>query len=122
MGLAMEMFKDFTFEAAHLLPNVPAGHKCARLHGHTFNVTVTVDGAVDAHTGWIMDFAELKSIAGGVIDELDHRYLNELPDLENPTSENIARWIWTRLTPCITGLSAITVRETCTAGVVYRGD
>jgi len=118
----MEMFKDFTFDAAHLLPNVPAGHKCARLHGHTFSVTVAVDGPVDDRSGWIMDFGELKAIAGGVIDELDHRYLNELPDLDNPTSENIARWIWTRLAPCVKGLSAITVRETCTAGVVYRGD
>jgi 6-pyruvoyltetrahydropterin/6-carboxytetrahydropterin synthase len=118
----MEMFKDFTFDAAHLLPNVPAGHKCARLHGHTFNVTVTVDGPVDDRSGWIMDFGELKTIAGGVIDQLDHRYLNDLADLDNPTSENIARWIWTRLEPCSAGLSAITVRETCTAGVVYRGD
>lgn len=118
----MEMFKDFTFDAAHLLPNVPAGHKCARLHGHTFNATVSVDGPVDDRAGWIMDFGELKEIAGGVIDQLDHRYLNELPGLENPTSENIARWLWTRLAPCVAGLSAITVRETCTAGVVYRGD
>jgi 6-pyruvoyltetrahydropterin/6-carboxytetrahydropterin synthase len=118
----MEMFKDFTFDAAHLLPNVPAGHKCARLHGHTFNVTVEVRGPVDDRSGWIMDFGELKAIAGRVVDELDHRYLNELPDLDNPTSENIARWIWTRLAPGVAGLSAVTVRETCTAGVVYRGD
>ena len=118
----MEMFKDFTFDAAHLLPNVPPGHKCARLHGHTFNVTVEVQGPVDDRSGWIMDFGELKAIAGCVIDELDHRYLNELPDLDNPTSENIARWIWTRLAPGVAGLSAVTVRETCTAGVVYRGD
>ena len=118
----MEMFKDFTFDAAHLLPNVPVGHKCARLHGHTFNVTVTIDGPVGDRSGWVMDFGELKAIAGRVIDELDHRYLNELPDLDNPTSENIARWIWTRIAPGIAGLSAVTVRETCTAGVVYRGD
>jgi 6-pyruvoyltetrahydropterin/6-carboxytetrahydropterin synthase len=118
----MEMFKDFTFDAAHLLPNVPVGHKCARLHGHTFNVTVAIQGPVDDRSGWIMDFGDLKAIAGRVIDELDHRYLNELADLDNPTSENIARWIWTRLAPGVAGLSAVTVRETCTAGVVYRGD
>jgi len=117
----MEMFKDFTFDAAHSLPHAPAGHKCARLHGHTYNVTVTLSGPVDDRFGWIMDFGELKALVSPVIDQLDHRHLNELPDLANPTSENVARWIWERLTD-ISGLSAVTVRETCTAGVVYRGE
>jgi 6-pyruvoyltetrahydropterin/6-carboxytetrahydropterin synthase len=118
----MEMYKEFTFDSAHLLPEVPADHKCARLHGHTFTVTVTVSGPVDARAGWVMDFGELKEIVAPVIDELDHQYLNDLPGLANPTAEHIAHWIWVRVAPSVPGLSSIAVRETCTAGVVYRGD
>ncbi|MBS0486457.1 MAG: 6-carboxytetrahydropterin synthase QueD, partial [Proteobacteria bacterium] len=82
----MDIFKEFHIEAAHRLPNVPTGHKCARLHGHSFIVEVHVDGAVDVHTGWVMDFADIKSAFAPVFDQLDHRYLNEVPGLENPTS------------------------------------
>src|SRR3954468_18241054 len=95
----MEIFKEFGFEAAHRLPNVPEGHKCARLHGHSFRVEVTVRGAVDPRTGWVMDFGELKEKFRPLEEALDHRYLNEVAGLENSTSENIARWIWVRLKP-----------------------
>ncbi len=117
----MEVFKEFTFDSAHLLPEVPAGHKCARLHGHTFSVRVCVAGEVDDRHGWVVDFGDVKAVVKPVIDELDHQYLNDLPGLANPTAENIACWIWTRVAPALPGLSAIEVRETCTAGVVYRG-
>ena len=118
----MELFKEFTFEAAHRLPNVPEGHKCARLHGHSFHVRVTVRGAVDPHTGWVMDFAELKRAFNPLHDRLDHRYLNEIPGLENPTSEVLAEWIWGELLPALPGLAAIEIRETCTSGCIYRGE
>jgi 6-pyruvoyltetrahydropterin/6-carboxytetrahydropterin synthase len=118
----MEVFKEFTFEAAHRLPNVPADHKCARLHGHSFAVRISVQGPLDARLGWVMDFADIKRIVGPVIDELDHRYLNEIAGLENPTSEVLARWLWQRLTPALPGLAAVEVRETCTSGCIYRGD
>lgn len=118
----MEIFRSFTFEAAHHLPNVPADHKCRRLHGHSFRVVVRVAGPVGEDTGWVMDFADIKAACKPVHEALDHRYLNEIPGLENPTSERIARWIWARLHPTLPGLSAIEVRETCTAGCVYRGD
>lgn len=118
----MEVFKEFTFEAAHRLPHVPADHKCARLHGHSFAVRISVQGPLDARLGWVMDFADIKRIVGPVIDELDHRYLNEIAGLENPTSEELARWLWQRLTPALPGLAAVEVRETCTSGCVYRGD
>jgi 6-pyruvoyltetrahydropterin/6-carboxytetrahydropterin synthase len=118
----MEIYKTFTFEAAHRLPNVPPGHKCARLHGHSFQVTVHVQGPLLAHAGWVMDFADLKAVVKPLIEELDHAYLNEIPGLENPTSEVIARWIWRRLTASLTGLRQIVVRETCTSGCVYRGE
>jgi 6-pyruvoyltetrahydropterin/6-carboxytetrahydropterin synthase len=115
----MEIFKEFTFEAAHRLPNVPEGHKCSRLHGHSFRVEVHVSGAVDPQTGWVMDFADLGAAFKPLYRQLDHNYLNEIPGLENPTSEVIARWIWDRLQPALPGLSRIVVRETCTTGAVY---
>ena len=118
----MDIFKTFTFEAAHRLPNVPEGHKCARLHGHSFRVEVHVGGPVDAHTGWVMDFAEIKTAFDPVRERLDHRYLNEIPGLENPTSENVARFIWSVLKPRLPGLAKLVVHETCTAGCVYRGE
>ena len=118
----MEIFKDFTFEAAHRLPNVPAGHKCARLHGHSFRVRVVIDGPVDAHTGWVMDFGDVKAAVRPLVERLDHHYLNEIPGLENPTSEVLARWLWVKLAPVLPGLSEIVVRETCTSGCRYRGD
>ena len=118
----MRLYKDFSFEAAHRLPNVPTGHKCARLHGHSFQVRVSVDGPVGDRTGWVMDFAELKEAFRPVHDQLDHRYLNEIAGLENPTSENVARWIWRQLRPSLPGLAEVEVRETCTTGCIYRGD
>lgn len=117
----MEIFKEFTFEAAHRLPNLPPEHKCSRLHGHSFRVRVCVSGAVDARTGWVMDFGDIKALCKPVIDELDHRYLNEIPGLENPTSERIAVWLWDRIRPLLPQLSAVEVRETCTAGCRYTG-
>ncbi|MEA9392781.1 6-carboxytetrahydropterin synthase QueD [Acerihabitans sp. TG2] len=116
------LFKDFTFEAAHLLPHVPTGHKCGRLHGHSFMVRVEITGQVDRLTGWVMDFAELKQHVSPLIDRLDHYYLNDIPGLENPTSEILAHWIWQELKPSLPLLSAIVVKETCTAGCVYHGE
>ena len=118
----VELSKQFSFEAAHSLPHVPAGHKCARLHGHSFRVEVTVRGPVDARTGWLMDFAELKALFKPLEEQLDHRFLNEIPGLENSTSENIARWIWQRLKPQLAALDSITVHETCTSKCTYRGE
>jgi 6-pyruvoyltetrahydropterin/6-carboxytetrahydropterin synthase len=119
---AMDIYKEFHFEAAHRLPNVPAGHKCARLHGHSFQVRLTVSGEAPEPAGWVMDFAELKSSFKPVLDQLDHYYLNDIPGLENPTSENLARWIWARLKPALPLLSQVEIRETCTSGCIYRGE
>ncbi len=118
----MEIYKQFTFEAAHRLPHVPEGHKCARLHGHSFHVSVHLRGPLAEPEGWVMDFAELKAVVKPIIDELDHYYLNEVPGLENPTSEVLARWLWARIAPHLSMLSEIGVRETCTSGCVYRGE
>ncbi len=119
---AVEIFREFQFEAAHRLPNVPDGHKCARLHGHSFRVRIYVDGPVVPHVGWVTDFADLKRVFQPLYDVLDHHYLNEVEGLENPTSENLARWIWARLKPALPILSRIVVQETCTSGCEYRGE
>lgn len=116
------IFKDFSFEAAHRLPNVPEGHKCARLHGHSFRVRVVIEGPVDPRTGWVMDFADIKAVVRPLEDRLDHYYLNDIEGLENPTSEELARWIWRALKPQLPLLAAIEVRETCTSGCIYTGD
>lgn len=98
--MSTTLFKDFTFEAAHRLPHVPEGHKCGRLHGHSFMVRLEITGEVDPHTGWIIDFAELKAAFKPTYERLDHHYLNDIPGLENPTSEVLAKWIWDQVTRC----------------------
>ena len=118
----MEIYKHFTFEAAHRLPNVPEGHKCGRLHGHSFQVTVRVAGPVQPEAGWVIDFADVKSAWSPLEQRLDHRYLNDIDGLENPTSEVLARWIWSRLRISLPLLSEVEVRETCTSGCIYRGE
>jgi len=118
----VQIYKEFTIEAAHRLPNAPEGHKCARLHGHSFQVTIYVRGPVGEKSGWIIDFDEIKRAFQPIHDQLDHRYLNEIEGLENPTSEHLARWIWQRLRPTLAGLSRVAVNETCTSGCVYQGE
>lgn len=117
-----EIYKEFHFEAAHRLPNVPAGHKCARLHGHSFHLRLHLRGEVDPDSGWVMDFADIKQRFADIYERLDHHYLNEIPGLENPTSENIARWIWVQLKEKLPELCAVELRETCTSGCIYRGE
>jgi 6-pyruvoyltetrahydropterin/6-carboxytetrahydropterin synthase len=116
-----EIFKLFTIEAAHRLPNVPEGHKCSRLHGHSFVIEIHVTGLVDTHTGWVVDFAEISKAFAPLYEVLDHHYLNEVDGLDNPTSENLAKWVWDRMKPALLELSCVTVRETCTCGCSYRG-
>ena len=117
----MDIYVSLSFDAAHRLPFVPAGHKCGNLHGHTFVVEVYVQGDVSEATGWVVDFGDLKTIAKSHIDRLDHTYLNDIEGLENPTSENIAVWIWRKLEPQLKGLAKIVVKESPTSGAVYTG-
>jgi len=117
----MEIYKEFNFEAAHRLPNVPMGHKCARLHGHSFQVRLVVSGQVGERSGWVMDFGEIKAAFKPVWEQLDHHYLNEIPGLENPTSENIAEWIWRAIKVNLPELCRVEIRETCTSGCIYSG-
>ena len=117
----MKIFKEFQFEAAHRLPNVPPGHKCARLHGHSFRVRLEVTSEVGETSGWVKDFADISQAFQPLYECLDHRYLNDIEGLENPTSEMLACWIWERLKPQLPELSTVTVQETCTSGCIYSG-
>jgi 6-pyruvoyltetrahydropterin/6-carboxytetrahydropterin synthase len=117
----MEIYKEFIFEAAHQLPHVPEGHQCGRLHGHSFRGRIYVAGPVGERTGWVMDFAEIKRVFKPVYEKLDHHYLNDIPGLENPTSEVLAKWLWDQLKPNLPLLSQVVINETCTSGTIYRG-
>ena len=119
--MRVRLIKDFTFEAAHLLPRAPEGHKCRRLHGHSFRLEIAVEGEVDPETGWFLDYGVIASKVEPIRALLDHHYLNEVPGLENATSENLARWIWEKLRPALPSLTRITVHETCEARCEYEG-
>ena len=117
----MDIFKKFRIEAAHRLPNVPEGHKCARLHGHSFEIEVQLRGPIDPNLGWVCDFADVSAAFAPVFEQLDHRYLNDVPGLANPTSENLAVWIWNALQPRLPLLAKVIIHETCTSGCEYVG-
>ena len=118
----MELRKSFQIESAHRLTKVPPGHKCGRLHGHSFVIEVAVEGPLDPVMDWVMDYADIKAAFRPLYDQLDHNCLNDLPGLENPTSERLARWIWERLKPTLPLLTEISIAETCTSRCIYRGE
>jgi 6-pyruvoyltetrahydropterin/6-carboxytetrahydropterin synthase len=117
----IDISHTFTFEAAHDLPQAPVGHKCRRLHGHSYEVMLTVRGPVQQPAGWVIDFADIAAAWAPLHGMLDHQYLNEIEGLENPTSELLATWIWQRLVEKLPGLIAVEIAETCTCRCVYRG-
>ncbi len=117
----VRLSKSFGFEAAHWLPCFPEGHKCRRMHGHSFRVDVIVEGELDPSVGYLIDFADIKRATEPLERELDHRCLNEIAGLENPTSEMVAAWIWARLKPALPMLSEVVVHETCTSTCHFRG-
>ena len=119
----VELTKRFRFEAAHRLPMVPPDHKCFRMHGHGFEVELTLAGTIDERLGWLQDYGDVTALVEPILkQELDHRSLNDVPGLENPTSELLCLWLWQRFKPLLPRLSAVTVHETCTARCTYRGD
>ena len=118
----MKITQAFTFEAAHRLPNVPATHRCHRMHGHSYRVELQLSGPVDAASGWVVDFFDVESAFAPTLDRLDHHCLNEVEGLENPTAERIAAWIWHRTKPALPGLSLVTVYETPMSWAEYDGD
>ncbi len=116
----MIIYKQFTFDSAHFLPRVPEGHKCGNMHGHTYTLTVFIEGEPD-NQGWIMDYADLKKDIQPIIELIDHKVLNNISDLNNPTSELLSIWLWNRIKPLLPGLKKIELKETPTSGVIYEG-
>jgi 6-pyruvoyltetrahydropterin/6-carboxytetrahydropterin synthase len=119
--MRIRLAKSFSFEAAHFLPSFPEGHKCRRMHGHSFKVDVVVEGPLDPARGYLVDYGDIKRAVAPLHDELDHRLLNGLPGLANPTSEMLAVWVWDRLRPVLPMLAEVIVHETCTSRCEYRG-
>ena len=120
--MKVELIKEFRFEAAHQLPRVPPGHRCARMHGHSFRFEINLVGPVDPHTGWLIDFGVIDQTVGPLVERLDHHLLNEIEGLENPTSEVLSRWLWDHIRPSLPSLVAVTLWETHDARCVYRGE
>lgn len=118
----MILFKQFKFDSAHFLPNVPEGHKCRGLHGHTYQLILYFEGKIDEKLGWIMDFSEIKRVVDPIIECIDHKLLNEVEGLENPTCELIAIWLWDKIRLKIPQLSRIKLFETPTSGVIFEGE
>lgn len=117
----MKIFKTFTFDSAHFLPNVPDGHKCKQLHGHTYRLTVFLEGDLDENLQWVMDFSDLKMVVDPILNLIDHKLLNEVEGLENPTCEAIAIWIWDKLSDKLPLLTKVELFETPTSGAIYEG-
>jgi len=120
--MKVRLVREFGFEAAHHLPQAPQGHKCRRLHGHSFRVEIAVEGEVDPVTGWFLDYGVIREKLEPIRLLLDHYCLNDIAGLENPTSEHLARWVWERLKPGLASLARVTVHETCESRCEYEGE
>jgi len=118
----MIIYKQFSFDSAHYLPNVPVGHKCKELHGHTYHLTIFAEGRVLKKEGWVLDFSDLKSVVNPVIDMIDHKLLNDIAGLENPTTEILSMWLWDKIKSALPPLNRIELKETPSSGVIYEGD
>jgi len=118
----MEVYKTFSVESARSLPHLPDGHPCKSVHGHSFKITITVNGQVNEDTGFVMDFSDIDSVFAPIHSMIDHAYLNDIEGLQNPSSENLCRWIWSRLSTSLPGLTKIEIRETESTGCIYKGE
>ncbi|MFN4854670.1 MAG: 6-carboxytetrahydropterin synthase QueD [Bacteroidota bacterium] len=118
----VKIYKEFVFDSAHFLPNVAEGHPCRHMHGHTYRMKIWLSGEPDPQTGWLMDFGDLKKQVQPLLTLMDHRVLNEISGLENPTAENISIWVWQKLKPLLPSLAQVEIHETPTSGVIYEGN
>ena len=117
----MIIYKQFYFDSAHFLPNVPIGHKCKNIHGHTYKLTVYVQNELDENLGWVADFSDIKAIVKPIIEVVDHKLINKVEGLHNPTCEILAVWFWNNIKPQLTQLCKIQLDETPTSGAIYEG-
>lgn len=120
--MRIALTKTFDFEAAHWLPTFPEGHKCRRMHGHSFKVDVIVEGDVPPEQGYLMDYGQIKAAITPIQNQLDHYVLNDIEGLANPTAEMLAKWVYDRLKPTLPMITCVRVHETCTTEATYRGE
>ncbi len=120
--MKIELRKSFRFEAAHQLPNAPEGHRCRQLHGHSYLVEIVVEGEVDNHAKWVVDYGDILKACAPVKARLDHKVINEIPGLEAGTAEMLAVFIWEEVKDLLPDLKAVTVKETDSSSCTYRGD
>ena len=118
----MDVNKTFSIEVARSLPNLPEGHPCKNVHGHSFKITLTASGNVDDHTGFVIEFGDIDAAFKPIHDQIDHSYLNKIDGLDNPSSENLCKWIWGKLIPSLPSLYKIEIRETDSTGCIYKGE
>ena len=118
----MRIYKEFKFDAAHWLPKVPDGHKCSNMHGHTYYIEIHLEDELDRELGWVLDFNDVRRAVDPLIDQLDHKVLNEIEGLKNPTAEFIALWFWDRVKPVLPQLCQIVVKENPTNVCIYSGE
>ena len=116
-----ELVHTIRFESARKLPRVPAGHPCGRVYGLAFYLDIHVVGALTGESGWVFDFAEIERAFAPLHKQIDHNYLNDVPGLENPTSEMLVTWIWDHLAPALPGMTQLVLRENEVSRVIYRG-
>jgi 6-pyruvoyltetrahydropterin/6-carboxytetrahydropterin synthase len=121
--MALKLYKEFFFEAAHFLPSAPSGHPNSRIHGHSFRLRVMLQGDPDPQTGLLMNLGDIAAAMQPILEQLDHRLLNEVEGLQVATLENLVRWIWERAKPALPALAEIAVsRDTCMEGCIYSGE
>ena len=118
----MNIYKIFNIESARSLPNLPDSHPCKNIHGHSFKIKITVSGKINKATGMVLDFNQIDEIFNPIHLLIDHKYLNDIKGLENPSSENLAIWIWKRLKPKLPTIIEIEIKETSETGCIYKGE
>ena len=118
----MDIYKIFKIESARSLPNLPDGHPCKNVHGHSFKIIITVTGDIQKDSGFVIDFKDLVAAFQPIHKLLDHSYLNEIEGLENPSNENLCVWIWKKLSKTLSGLKQIEIKETDLTGCIYKGN
>ena len=118
----MIVYKKFTIESARSLPNLPNSHPCKKIHGHSFKIIIYIEGKIDTKTGFVIDFHDIEKAFNPLKIKLDHAYLNNIEGLNNPSSENMCKWIWEKLKIKLPGLLKIEIKETNSTGCIYKGE
>lgn len=117
--MSFELKQHFRIESARYLTGLEPSHPCSKMHGHSFKITLSIIGDLDPQKGWVIDYHEITKVMKPLLDQLDHKVLNEVSGLENPTSELLAKWIYRKTKSHIPGLKSVNVSETDSTECIY---